>query len=660
MAVELIKQGQTYICKCTFAEKDIPKNAGFRWNPDKKHWYTNYQDTAIKLYQYSTDELKQELESIYQEKQTKINNSKCASLNINLPSPQGLDYRPFQKAGINTMLERQNILLADEMGLGKTIQAIGLINCDPSIQKVLVICTASLKINWKNELNIWLINKDYQISIWNGKNEEITKEKFVIIINYDVIKNHFDLLKSINFDLLIIDECHYLKNSQAQRTKLILGYWDTKTKSEIKGIAHNCKRKIYLTGTPIPNRPIEIFPLLHSLDPQTFSNPVSFGKRYCAGYEGEYGWNLDGSSHLDELQLKLRETVMIRRLKKDVLTELPNKTRQVKLIPSENSKSNKKILNLLGISDININNLTMEELKEIMEVVSTRFEEISALRHEMGQEIISYGIDEIEEYFENGIEKLIVFVHHLDVIQTIEDHFGSITVKITGDMKTEDRQKSVDQFQNNPNIKLIICSIKAAGVGLTLTAANHILFVESDWTPGNNQQAEDRAHRIGQKNNVNIKYLAFNNSLHARILQVFLEKEEIIKEALDQEIKIPIIEKTDDKNIIDLKNDEFQIKNNEPSTKINQISNLPDLPDLPKETKEAIKIAVCMLASVCNYAQSEDNRGFNKLDTTFGHNLADRIQKYGELSYKQYLAAKRMIQKYKRQIPSDLYQIIYK
>jgi SWI/SNF-related matrix-associated actin-dependent regulator 1 of chromatin subfamily A len=213
------------------------------------------------------------------------------------------------------------------MGLGKTIQAIGVINADPSIKRVLVVCPASLKVNWARELNKWLVRR-MSVEVANGN----FPRSDVVIINYDILKKWRTEIDQIKWDLLIVDECHYVKNSRALRTQALLGKHDRDPDKRIKGI--EARKRIFMTGTPIVNRPSELWSLVEALDPQGLgSNFFQFMKRYTNATHNGYGWDFTGASNLDELQQRLRAKFMVRRLKSEVLTDLPAKRRQVIVLP---------------------------------------------------------------------------------------------------------------------------------------------------------------------------------------------------------------------------------------------------------------------------------------------------------------------------------------
>ncbi len=250
---------------------------------------------------------------------------------IELPVPEGLAYLPYQRAGIAYALERQGVLFGDEMGLGKTVQAIGTINADESIQKVLVICPAGLKLNWYRELKRWL-TRSLSIQVVNGKG---WIDADILVVAYTMLEKHHTTIHSTSWDLVIADEIHNIKNPDAQRTQEIAGRPARAAKGKYAATlpkpSLNARRKLGLSGTPMVNRPIELYSTISWLRPDLWpaNKRFSYAMRYCNAHQNSYGWDFSGSSHLDELQHSLRQNCMVRRLKKDVLTELPPKRRQV-------------------------------------------------------------------------------------------------------------------------------------------------------------------------------------------------------------------------------------------------------------------------------------------------------------------------------------------
>jgi len=432
------------------AVKSLPSR---RFDPDLKRWEVPISE-AFSLRRLVSSipgvEYSNEAESAIASKsglaEKSILDSSRPTAEIEIPCPEGKSYLPYQKAGISYALARNSTLIGDEMGLGKTIQAIGFANAVGS-SRVLIICPASLKLNWLREWKAWdTLERDAAV-IENGK-QMFPSEK-VVICNYDIITKHKSSIDAINWDLLILDEAHYCKNPKATRTQAILGGGKTG-----KGISAD--RKIILTGTPILNRPIEAYPILKALSPEMFGNWFQYATRYCNGERTAYGWDVSGSSNLGELQERLRSTCMVRRLKADVLKELPDKRRQLievkdkKIIKCESkafSKLKSKMENLVAEVELAKCQSDSEYKKAVSALNnsnSAAFSEMSKIRHETA--ILK--VDHVINFLKNSLEesdKIVCFAHHKDVITKIVNAFPGC-VSITGDTPMLSRQEAVDRF----------------------------------------------------------------------------------------------------------------------------------------------------------------------------------------------------------------------
>lgn len=634
--------------------KAIPKRAGFWWHGGNCHnnckacradvgkvWWTPHPEKAALLKDYADEKAEAALKEYIE----KIEESKATdNQEINIPAPEKLEYLPYQKAGIGYASKRPATLIADEMGLGKTIQALGYINLKEDIKKVLIICPATLRLNWQREAEKWLTRK-FSISVIDGKNDDFNAD--IVIVNYDRLDKNGEKFTSQKWDLLIVDEAHMLKNPKAKRTKKALGYWDKKKKEKIEGIKDHAKFCLFLTGTPILNKPVELQTLLAAIDPRLFGNFMSYAKRYCAAHQTRYGWDFSGSSHLDELQEKLRANVMVRRLKKDVLTELPPKRRQVIVIPpngasvvvaaeKEAYEAHREKIERLE-DEKSLAHATGDETEynkivdQLQNEIRLAFTQIAKARHEVALAKIPAVITHLEEMLENDINKIVVFAHHRDVINSLKNHFGDISVTLTGESKNDEKQNAVDKFQNDPSCKIFIGSIKAAGVGITLTASSHVVFAELDWTPAWITQAEDRTHRIGQTNSVLIQHLVLDGSLDADISQKLVEKQNISDKALDlnTEIKISIT----------------------PTTKK---SHFPKKYPVASEIqRKAATAGLQYLASVCDGAIALDGHGFSGLDTRIGKSLASKSLTRDLTDGEVWLACK-ILPKYHGQLGEEL------
>lgn len=473
-------------------------------------------------------------------KKTAIEMSHAADSNIVLPCPNGLAYLGFQRAGIEYAMSRSLVLIADEMGLGKTVQAIGVVNCMKDVRKVLIVCPASLKRNWRREWQKWDV-KGLSVQIVDGtKPVEIVGR--VVIINYDVLPAHRSLLKDTGaWDVMILDECHYLKNGRTERTLEVFGGIKRNPDRTIKErfAPIPAEKKLLLSGTPIVNKPKELWSLLQTLDPDGLgakSNWYNYATRYCEAISlGErtdaYGntyklWKWDGASNLEELQEKLRERFMVRRLKKDVLTELPAKRRQVIVLEPDT----KTLVNLIAREQQAYKDY---EPQSLLGKPQPSIGEISKTRKRIAQMKVKYAVGHIKELL-NETAKVVAFAHHHETLDALSAAFGENSVRIDGRVSLEERQRAVDRFQNDPTCTVFIGGIQAAGVGLTLTASSTVVFVELSWVPGEISQAEDRCHRIGQRESVLVQHLILEGSLDERVIGVVIAKQEIIDQALDR------------------------------------------------------------------------------------------------------------------------------
>lgn len=442
---------------------------------------------------------------------------------------------PYQRAGVLEMSQRRGrALLADGMGLGKSIQALAFWRFN-RMGKTLIICPKTLILNWKKEILEGLAGIDAEdiVPILDAK-QNVVWDKMFYIINYDVMDKWVKQFNEAQFDLLILDEAHYIKNSHARRTK------------QVFAVAEPIPHVLALTGTPILNRAIEIWNLLHLLDPVTYGQKGGFVKRFtqianpAIDTEGETSVaEADDASFRsfrdpEELGRILRETVMIRRTKQEVLKELPPKVREMIILPCDQAsmepyrQSEEEFVKYLIEQRMTIGQF----LRSVVDGHNIRGTQLLASLTKVRQQAVmaklGAAIEWIENFLESG-EKLIVFAHHREPIHRLQEQFGSVAVSFTGEDKLEDRDAAVKAFQSSPDVKLIIISIKAGGTGITLTAASNVAFLETDWSPGNNEQAEDRAHRIGQEaESVNIYYLVAEGTIDVPIYNLVREKAEML------------------------------------------------------------------------------------------------------------------------------------
>ena len=420
-----------------------------------------------------------------------------------------------QKDAIKSLVENKKFILADDMGLGKTTSTI-IAALETGAKKVLIICPASLKINWQREIENY---SNKPTSIIEGKKWE---DGDFIIINYDIIKNFHDekkksdsVLLKTKFDLVIIDEAHYIQNKQAQRTKLINDF------------VSNVDRLWLLTGTPITSRPINYFNLLNLIECPVAKNWMAYVKRYCNGFQFQAGrrkiWNVSGASNLEELRDRTAPLVL-RRLKENVL-DLPDKI----ITPVYLRLKSKEYEALMGeYYDWYDKNGESDSL-------TLQFTKLTKVRQVIAEEKVASTIEICENIVEQG-KKVIVFTNFTKTLEMILEHFGKKAVRLDGQMSQKERQMSVDRFQNEEDVMVFVGNIKAAGVGITLTAGEAVVMNDLSFLPSDHSQAEDRSYRYGQKNNVLVYYPIFDNTVEGIIYDILKKKKDIFETVMGDKV----------------------------------------------------------------------------------------------------------------------------
>ncbi len=429
---------------------------------------------------------------------------------------------PYQLKGIARGLELKRFMNCDEPGLGKTLQSIATINLADAFP-CLVICPSSLKINWLRE---WEKFTDKKAMILTDKVRDTWTFFFqtgmhqVFIVNYESLKKYFvqrikkaegwtlrdvEFRNSINlFKSVIIDESHRCKSASTQQAKFC------------KGICTGKEWVIELTGTPVVNRPKDLIPQLAILNRmEDFGGYKPFVNRYCSGQRE--------ASNLKELNFNLWQYCMFRREKSLVLTDLPDKIRQVNTCEITNRKEymdaeRDLIMYLQKYKDADDDKIEKALRGEVMV-------RINILRQISARGKVRDVIEFVKDFRENG-KKIILFCSLHEVVDQLKRYFPT-AVSVTGRESPDMKQRAVDAFQNNPKVDIIICLIKAAGVGLTLTASSNVAFVEFPWTYADCCQCEDRAHRIGQKDSVTCYYFLGRRTIDEKVYRIIQEKKNI-------------------------------------------------------------------------------------------------------------------------------------
>ncbi len=488
------------------------------------------------------------------------------------------DPYPYQVRGVR-FVERADgrALIGDDMGLGKSYQAIAWTAIHRDARPVVVVCPATVKYNWQNEWrkhaglrshvldgNIltereareslektiekarknkrpWAARKLIRAAkkrLWRNQQEQTkkimeAKRHKILIINYDILDSWVPVLLTMNVQVLILDEAHFCKARSSQRTKAC------------HALARDIPHVIALSGTPIAGKPVEFFPILNMLRPTEFPSYWKYCFQFTAPKRNRWsgGWDFSGSSHLDELRAKLKG-VMIRRLKRKVLKDLPKKTRTILPVDITNRKE------YTEAEAEFLEWLLKRKGKDAWDRAS-RAEaicKIGALKHLTAEGKLRAAIQWIREWLEGTDQKLIVFTVHKSIMRQLREVFpkalvidGSVSSKVVRRIdkdgrsyETSKRQEVVDKFQEDSKKRLLFGQLKAAGIGLNLTAASNAVFLELGWSPGEHEQAEDRILRIGTTaSKINIYYMVGKKTIEQKIMSIIQVKSGIVDRVLD-------------------------------------------------------------------------------------------------------------------------------
>lgn len=503
----------------------IKEFKGTRWIPTQKMWWVSglYRDRVLLLQKSHRAEI---LPGAAANVVPIVEFEPLPELEFE-PPVQNIELRHYQKQGVAQGLRFRRFINGDEQGLGKTIQTITTVASWNMLGDVvfpaLVICPASLKENWKREIEKFTNHKAIILSDKSKQNwpqyHKLNLAQF-FITNYESLRKFFvhkmpegkgiksgDIVMNPNIDLfrtIIIDEAHRCKDTGTQQTKLCL---------RIARKKENC---ILLTGTPIVNKPLDLWPQLCIMGQESHFalREKQFKDRFCDGGRG--------ASNLKALNSLLNKHCFFRREKKDVAKDLPEKSRQQILCDittlNEYVLAERNFTSWLMSNDFDDEAIQTKMKAEILT-------QMNVLRQISARGKIPAAREFIDEVMDAG-EKLIVFVVLREIVDELKKHYPH-AVTITGSDDTQSRQRNIDAFQTDPNCKLIICNIKAAGVGITLTASSRVLFIEYPWTYADCVQCEDRAHRIGQVWPVMCTYLLGENTIDDKLLELILAKKDL-------------------------------------------------------------------------------------------------------------------------------------
>ncbi|CDW72220.1 snf2 family n-terminal domain containing protein [Stylonychia lemnae] len=466
---------------------------------------------------------------------------------LNLPKNLQVSLYNFQKVGVQFGIDHHGrCLIGDEMGVGKTIQAISISYLYMKDWPILIITPSSLRFTWRDELMNWLkFIKEEDIQVITSSQDSFSASCQVYIISYNIATRLAGLIDRKKFGICIVDEAHYLKSRDSKRARSLVP------------VLMKIKRILLLSGTPILARPNEIYNLMRVLRPDIFYSFKEFGLRFCNPKESYFGIDWTGSANNRELHQTLENTIMIRRLKSEVLTELPAKRRQrisistdsnqvkkihymLKKVKSWQDKIGRRGENAFGDITNDFDEFVRDHGDNMMSDPT-----FSSLDDKYSYLVNAYGltgtakIKGIQEFMETLLEnrcKFLIFAHHYDVLDAIEDTVIKRKVshiRIDGKIDVTKRYEAVRKFQTDAECLVAVLSLTASCTGITLTAASTVVFAEMNWTPGIMVQAEDRAHRIGQIQSVNVYYLFGENTLDAMIYPRLKLKSEVFANVVD-------------------------------------------------------------------------------------------------------------------------------
>jgi SWI/SNF-related matrix-associated actin-dependent regulator 1 of chromatin subfamily A len=489
-----------------FESRHLPKKAGFEWRRvqprgDVFKWLTRTVYIAKRLSSYADPVLKGVFTDL-ENKDTASRQVDDTLVSMQIPYPPDQEPYPFQLAGAEHIVRGlrsglKGVLLADEQGLGKTIQAILVANT-LNARNPLVVCPASVRSVWKDELATWHLGGTEPQVITSGK-QKVDPNR-TLITSYGLAHR----AREHKPDLVIMDEVHYCKHPMSRRSQIVLGELGPKAPT------------IMMTGTPSPNRAHELWAGINAVAPQIIDqwSQFRFTNHFCRF--DAYSERIVGARNAEELAARLRcSGFMTRRVKRDVLHDLPEKT--YRMVTLEPDGKMAEILEKEAAFDV----------KEILRHGVPVGTAIPGLRHEMGVAKVPYVVRYVRELLSSGAKKVLVFAYHRDVIETLARELNGMMIH--GSISAAKRAETVKRFQDPEGPAVLVGQTVAAGVGLTLTAACDVVFAETSWVPGEDEQCEDRAHRIGQTRGVIIHQVVVRGSIDAMILSVSASKRKDIR-----------------------------------------------------------------------------------------------------------------------------------
>ena len=430
----------------------------------------------------------------------------------------------YQKVGIEFLLNSGGrALLADSPGVGKTAQALGYI-AHAGHKRSLIVCPASVKFAWESEIAKWTKLESFVVGPHTDL-DDIPFEVNCVIINFDILKKFFNEFMKYKWDCLVVDEAHLVKNPTAIRSKMV------------RTIARGIPNVIMLTGTPVLSRPVEMYNMLNMLDPKTWNSYYSYAVRYCGGKQGYWGFEAKGATNLVELKDRIGK-YFLRRTKEEVLPNLPPKNRIE--IPIDLPKEERKQYNLVESNLVAYLKAYKKEKTNsdiAKSLAGEKLVKLNLLREINTMGKLSTAIELIDGIIEAG-EKVLIFSSFNAPLQELHEHYYDQSVRIIGSTPIEERGPMVKRFQEDPVTQIFIGGMQSAGVGITLTAASNVIFLDLPWNPAHLEQAENRAHRPGAVyQSLNIYTIISRDSIDVFMKKLLAKKQDIIDQLVGEGIE---------------------------------------------------------------------------------------------------------------------------
>ena len=439
---------------------------------------------------------------------------------------------PYQERSIEQIEKfHGRCLLAHEMGLGKTLISLWWWERHPEAHPGLIVCPASVKYVWEHEALQNLGVRPYVIEGTTPRPRALRRlQPKLVVVNYDVLHHWMPWLKKYGFRSLFVDECQNIKNSGPGATKNKRRKFSGSIRGNaVRTIAKSIPYVFAISGTPLMNRPIELFPVLQMVLPSIFPSRLAFAYEYCKPRWTPWGWKYDGASNIPELHDLLKQLCMVRCLKQDVLPELPEKNRRVLPLALSNEAEYQEASDsfLAWLGRTNPTKLLTAKRAETL----VKLGELKRLAARLKLRAVMNWTDEWLESYSN--EKIVLFAVHRKMIEALNRRVSAKAVVVDGSVTGRKRKTVVEQFQQDRKTRVFIGNIRAAGVGITLTAASTLAFCELDWVPSNHTQAEDRIHRIGQTKPSWYWYLVAAGTIEDDLCGILEKKQRVVSAVLD-------------------------------------------------------------------------------------------------------------------------------